>query len=220
MDNSFEKEGRMRMFVDTMVLANYTLWRVVQQSLPLLSEEWREMEYDPSKILTENRYEECLASIRDNMGIALSAYYVQNYKSIIKERKDAAEMYKNYVHQEYIDIKNNVDWTFDRARERFKAKLTLNSTSYFLNTLSIRKWSTDYSFSLAGKPNVKGDWKKYSKATVPQTFYHVKDNSIEIPAGILNLPIFSSSRPRYLNFGSLGFTIAHALAHALDDKGN
>lgn len=43
-------------------------------------------------------------------------------------------------------------------------------------------------------------------------------NFSEIPAGILQGLFFSTDVPNYLNFGALGYVIAHELIHSVDDE--
>ncbi|XP_035206091.1 neprilysin-2-like [Stegodyphus dumicola] len=225
------------------VLANYMIWRVIDQSMSFMSKRWRSLKYSPRHSLETKRWEVCLSFIRDNLGIALSSYYVRNY--VQEENYDTVQEYVDYIRENFVRILENTEWMDDDTKEIAKAKvksitshigyakellnasyisdlyknLNIDNTSYFDIRRKIFKWSTDYSFSLLRKPNMKGRWNKHSRTTVIQAFYDERQNSIGIPTGVLQAPIFYNNRPHYLNFGSLGYIIGHEITHAFDNRG-
>jgi endothelin-converting enzyme/putative endopeptidase len=50
-------------------------------------------------------------------------------------------------------------------------------------------------------------------------FYNPQSNSINFPAGIMQLPFFDANRNIALNFGGIGAVIGHELTHGFDDSG-
>ncbi|KFM79233.1 Endothelin-converting enzyme 1, partial [Stegodyphus mimosarum] len=55
------------------LVANYMMWRVVQESLPLLSKSWRTLSKRSVRrpeVSEEPRWKYCVSSIRNNLGMA------------------------------------------------------------------------------------------------------------------------------------------------------
>ncbi|KFM76718.1 Membrane metallo-endopeptidase-like 1, partial [Stegodyphus mimosarum] len=233
---------------DKRVVANYMMWRVAGQSLSILSKDWRTLAQEYSSVITgksqeEPRWEQCLSSLSGSLGVALSSYYVKHY--FREDSKDAALELVEYIHKEFLNILDNIDWMDKETKKQAKEKanaitpyigypkellndtyvsdlytnLTLSNESYFENIMKVRRWSTDYSFSRLRKPNIKGEWKKHARAAVVNAFYNSLENSIEFPAGILQHSFFSKDRPHYLNFGAIGYVIGHEITHGFDDRG-
>ncbi|XP_035210704.1 neprilysin-2-like isoform X2 [Stegodyphus dumicola] len=233
---------------DKRVVANYMMWRVVKESASELSSDWRKLSQEYSFVLSgteqeKPRWKTCLQSFSDSLLIALSSYYVREYFK--EESKDVALEMVKYIQQEFLNILKNIDWmekeTKKQAIEKalamkscigypnellknsyisiFYENLTLNDKSYYENTRKVNKWETDYDFSELRKPRIKGDWKEYAHAAVVNAFYHLVDNIIAFPAGILQHPFFNKEQPNYLNFGAMGCIIGHEITHGFDDTG-
>jgi endothelin-converting enzyme len=63
-----------------------------------------------------------------------------------------------------------------------------------------------------------GDTWGLSRMSVPAAtaFYSLSINAIVIPAGIMQLPLFSHDLPEYVSYGGLGSVIGHELSHGID----
>lgn len=124
----FEESGNLMIsfyFLFSRLLANYMLWRVVLQSFSMLGKRWRELAQEFNTVVTgqareEPRWEQCISSVTGSLGIALSSLYVRNhFKGQSKEK--ALEMV-DYIHREFLDILENVQWMDSKTRTRAKAK--------------------------------------------------------------------------------------------------
>ena len=65
----------------------------------------------------------------------------------------------------------------------------------------------------------KTDWVHHGRPAVDNAFYSPLENSIQFPAGILQGIFFSNHRPRYMNYGAIGWVIGHEITHGFDDQG-
>jgi endothelin-converting enzyme len=86
--------------------------------------------------------------------------------------------------------------------------------SYFKNAITFAKYQTKSTWNTL----LDGDTWGLSRMSVPAAtaFYSLVINTIVIPAGIMQLPIFSSDLPEYVSYGGLGSVIGHELSHGID----
>ncbi|CAG0881750.1 unnamed protein product [Cyprideis torosa] len=97
--------------------------------------------------------------------------------------------------------------------------LQTTEDQYYRNMLNMTVFGTNYSFKRLREAVNKSDWISHGRAAVVNAFYSSIENSIQFPAGILQGVFFSSDRPRYLNYGAIGFVIGHEITHGFDDQG-
>ena len=69
------------------------------------------------------------------------------------------------------------------------------------------------------KVHDRNDWRVFVAAAV-NAFYNSFSNTININAAILSGVVFNVNRPRYMNYGALGFTVGHEITHGFDDMGS
>jgi putative endopeptidase len=68
-----------------------------------------------------------------------------------------------------------------------------------------------------GKPVDHTEW-GMTPPTV-NAYYNASKNEMVFPAGILEPPFFSVSRPQPVNVGGIGMVMGHELTHGFDDEG-
>ncbi|CRK97823.1 CLUMA_CG011199, isoform A, partial [Clunio marinus] len=112
----------------------------------------------------------------------------------------------------------------DKKLIDFYQNITIDENKYLESILNINVFGTDRAFKKLREPVNKTDWITHSKPAVVNAFYSSIENSIrkskiEFPAGILQGQFFSADRPRYMNYGAIGFVIGHEITHGFDDQG-
>ena len=65
----------------------------------------------------------------------------------------------------------------------------------------------------------RNDWRIFVAADVNANYIPLK-NTINIQAAILSGVVFNVNRPRYMNYGALGFVVGHEITHGFDDVGS
>ncbi|KAF8770434.1 Endothelin-converting enzyme like protein [Argiope bruennichi] len=63
-------------------------------------------------------------------------------------------------------------------------------------------------------------WSDVTSVLTANAFYLPNRNSIILPIGLLQDTFFSSGRPNYINYGSLGTILGHEYTHAFDNAGS
>ncbi|KAF5280980.1 hypothetical protein FQR65_LT14904 [Abscondita terminalis] len=230
------------------VLANYVMWRAAASSVSYLTDELRNRQLQYSTILSgrterEARWKECVDIASGSMSIAAGALYVRKY--FHEDAKQNAVEMVNDIKSEFIEILKNVEWMDDVTKknalqkaaamtshiaypdellsdeklEEFYAKLDFTSSHYLRTILNLTLFGTEFSFRRLNQPVNKTDWISHGRPSVVNAFYSSIENSIQFPAGILQGTFFSNDRPRYMNYGAIGFVIGHEITHGFDDQG-
>lgn len=84
---------------------------------------------------------------------------------------------------------------------------------YFGNQVRFMRWTTANAFTALTLP-VDRDALDMSLTTV-NGFYSPRSNSIYIPAGILQTPVFHTENPEYVNYGGVGTVGGHEIGVSL-----
>ncbi|XP_027847675.2 neprilysin-2-like isoform X2 [Aphis gossypii] len=230
------------------VQANYVIWRFTSDSINFLTEELRKRQLEFFTELTgrterEPRWKECVSISSEKFSLVVGSLYVKRFFDE-NAKKNAIEMV-NGIKEEMYKILSSNDWMDDETRRNaidkansmtshiaypdellddcklnsFYENLEINEKDYYTSVLNLSKFFTDYSYSKLRQPVNKSDWISHSKTAIINAFYSYDENSIQLPAGILQGAFFSSDRPRYMNYGAIGFVIGHEITHGFDDQG-
>lgn len=230
------------------VQANYVMWRVVSASVSYLTEELRKRQLQFATALTgkterESRWKECADTVSGSLSLAVGAQYIKKYFN--EDSKATALEMVNDIRAQFRHILLTVDWMDETTRKAALAKadsmtahiaypqemldvdkltdfyknLDMSPDKLMESVLNLTLFGTDYSFSRLRKPVNKSDWVNHGRPAVVNAFYSSLENSIQFPAGILQGAFFSANRPKYMNYGAIGFVIGHEITHGFDDQG-
>jgi predicted metalloendopeptidase len=111
-------------------------------------------------------------------------------------------------------ITNNVGYP---KKWRDYSKVTIAADDYLGNVERASEVMTEQRIEKIGHPNDKTEW-TMTPPTV-NAFYSPQNNSINFPAGILQLPFFDPRRDMAVNYGGIGAVIGHEMTHGFDDQG-
>lgn len=177
------------------------------------------------------------------MKIAVGALYVRRYTS--KVMKSLVTEMTEKLKREVIKLVSSLKWmdkkTRTRASEKIRnidmfvaypeefldnnkleayfEKLQLESDSFVENLLTIKKFNKEMSFNMYGTFANKTDWKRSNSVTNIDAYYKPHENTVFIPAALLQEFYIHEDRPMYLNYGALASLIAHEILHSLDIDG-
>ncbi|XP_058061822.1 neprilysin-2 isoform X1 [Anopheles bellator] len=231
------------------VMANYVMWRISGFSSLFLTEKLRKRQLQYTTALSgkqeqEPRWKECVELTASSLPISVGALYIRKY--FREDSKRAALDMVNDIKAVFVDILKKVDWMDEVTRESALEKVSTMAThigypdelmsdgkiaeyykdlefqpdSNYLNTiLYMNQFGTTKAFKKLRLPVNKTDWITHSRPAIVNAFYSSIENSIQFPAGILQGQFFSYDRPKYMNYGAIGFVIGHEITHGFDDQG-
>ncbi|KAK4879933.1 hypothetical protein RN001_008079 [Aquatica leii] len=228
--------------------ANYVIFEAIRSLEMFLPEivRNRESQYDSVVTGTEQRsprWQECVTTTTSKFDLATSSLYVR--KHFDPESKKSAETMVTDIRTELLKILENTDWMDEKTKKIAidKAKkvkchigyadellddnkllqhyesLTLGPGSCLDQLRNISIFDKNLEISLLSKKFDTSDWRTRLPATDINAVYSGYENSIQIPASILQNVFYSKDRPQAMNYGGIGYFIGHELTHGFDDQG-
>ncbi len=219
---------------------SYFEWHLLRQSANALPEAFENESFDFwQRYLTgakepRPRTARCVQAVDRSLGDLLGQKYVDvafgaDAKKQMAEMVDALEkalgkdietlpwmtdITKKAALEKLKAITNNIGYP---KKWRDYSKVTVARDDYFGNMQRTAEAAQQDRISRINKPTDKSEW-GMTPPTV-NAFYSPQSNSINFPAGILQLPFFDPRRDVAVNFGAAGMVIGHEMTHGFDDQG-
>ncbi|XP_067118438.1 neprilysin-1-like isoform X2 [Centruroides vittatus] len=113
-------------------------------------------------------------------------------------------------------------WTQDVEKlEEYYKLLPEMTDNYYENVYKLNKFMKKKQASFYRKKNDRTKWLPYFRVggAHAEVLTSLEFNSIVIPAGILQIPMYEEGRPKYINFAKVGFFYGHAMNLGLGNLG-
>lgn len=234
---------------DKRTIANYIIWRDLTDYISYLTADLRHMEFDFYKVISGRvaknpRWGDCVRTTSWLFTVPVSAMYVREHFRDHRIKDDVTQMTAEIL-SEFEKILQESDWMDNETRkealkklrsmnahiaypvelmddapiENLYKNLKINETNYLHTAILLDIHIKEFYCSRFHKPVNRTDWIDHSASTYVNAFYNEGQNSIQIIAAILQGHFFSADRPRYMNYGSIGYVIGHEITHGFDDLG-
>ena len=217
----------------------YLRWQLVQTYAPYLSRPFVDEDFHMSSLLSgekqqKPRWQRVLRAEDSALGFAIGKVYVE--QKFPPAYKQAATQMVNQIRDALREDFKTLAWMTPATREaaikkldmmelrvgypdkwRDYSALQIDRGPYALNVLRAATFEQQRELAKIGKPVDRSDWDM-----TPQTvnaYYDPSMNSLNIPAGVLQPPLYDTSWPDSVNFGNTGATIGHEMTHGFDDQG-
>ncbi|KAI8624050.1 peptidase family M13 [Xylariaceae sp. FL1651] len=189
------------------------------------------------------RWQTCLNYVDGTVSWILSRFYVE--AAFSEDAKEYGDQIILDIKQQFITKLSGLNWMDDSVKKLATNKvnnidqkigyptkspdimkpealrdyyegLTITD-SFFNNTLSSNKFSSNRTWSALGKPVDHGEW--LMPADMVNAYYSPVGNEIVFPAAIMQVPAFSVDLPSYVSYGAFASVAGHELSHAFDSSG-
>ena len=217
----------------------YLRWHLIQATAPFLSQPFVDENFALSQKLTGTqlllpRWERVIDAENDALGFAIGKLYVE--KMFPPSSKAAVQTMLTHIHHALKNDLKTLPWMTPLTRQaalkkldlieerigypdewRDYSKLNIDRGSYVLNIIRSAEFLTRYTLNKIGKPVNKNEWDMLPQQV--NAYYDPSRNNLNMPAGILQPPLFDPKASAAVNYGAIGFIMGHEMTHAFDDEG-
>ncbi|GMR37645.1 hypothetical protein PMAYCL1PPCAC_07840 [Pristionchus mayeri] len=233
---------------ETRTIIDYLFWRLVHSMTKYLDDRYEDVRHELNRVMSGQqmqspRWKECTQVPSTFFPLAAGALYVGEHFDK-NDKKEAQAMIAN-IRASFASLVMENDWmdtdtkqiAIDKANAMVQligypelitdpAKLDEKyqnidislEDSYFGMVKKVIVYTSDKEFNKLKLPFDKEEFS--TSPAVVNAFYSTEQNSITIPAGILQPPFFSGSFPKAINYGAIGAVIGHEITHGFDDQGS
>ncbi|XP_055953320.1 endothelin-converting enzyme homolog isoform X2 [Argiope bruennichi] len=185
----------------------------------------------------------CVGATMDFFHMSLTATYAESY--LDEKSKYNLEMMFQGIQVSLLDEIKEAKWLDEETRQKALVKVKkVRSTIAYREEIKDEEKLNDYysaieigddhfsnvkaALAFKTKEGMKGlegrrfrlKWSDVTSVLTANAFYLPNRNSIILPIGLLQDTFFSSGRPNYINYGSLGTILGHEYTHAFDNAGS
>jgi putative endopeptidase len=218
----------------------YLRWWTIHRAAPFLGHDFEQANFDFfGTVLSgtpemQPAWRRCVASADARLGEALGQAYVNI--AFPPESKQRANELVFKIRQALTEEIKQLDWMGDATKKQalIKQDSTLQkmgypdkfrdysavkivASNYLANMSAANAFEVHRQLNKIGKPVDRGEW-----GMTPATINAYEDpqmNTINFPAGILQLPLFGGKQDDASNLGGIGAVIGHETIHGFDDQG-
>ncbi|XP_066597568.1 membrane metallo-endopeptidase-like 1 [Prorops nasuta] len=223
-------------------LVNYMAWNLVRSIIPLGDSKLAHIAFRFKQKMNsmnkdKTRSETCLEI--PNLSEAISYEYIKNYFS--EETKKQVKTIVDLIINKMTEGVKSTVWMDEKIKTLLTQKIQnigklVGYPDYYSKSfidqmykdyrfgpnfmesvLNFLKFNANYNFRQIRRTFSRDRWVRRPTDVIAS--YIVTANSINIPAAILQPPIFQIDRPAVLNFAIIGFIIAHEISHSFDIQG-
>ncbi|GFT57617.1 endothelin-converting enzyme homolog [Nephila pilipes] len=225
-------------------LANYMFYRAVLFAAEHLQTDLFYLYEDKlRRSAHRDMWQMCVGTVIHFFHMSLTATYAERYMDAAS--KYNLEMMFQDIQASLLDEIKTAKWLDQETREKalLKVKKTRSTIAYRDEIKNEEKLNDYYSpvevgeahfsnmksiFAFKMKERMKGlealknevKWSNMNSVLTANAFYTPSQNAIILPIGLLQETFFSSGRPNYINYGSLGSILGHEFTHAFDNSGS
>ncbi len=229
--------------VPTVPLEQWKTWlavRYITAMAPYLSQPFVDARFEffgrelTGQATPRVRWKVAVGLVNSMLGDALGRLYVE--KHLPPRARSRVEALVDTMLKAYRQSIEQTTWLSSASRSEASAKisslrarvgypdrwrdysgLVIKPDDLAGNVQRARRFESDYRMMRVSNVT-PGEW----LTTTPQTvnaYYNPALNEIVLPAAMLQPPLFDPDGDGAANYGAIGATIGHELAHALDDRG-